>query len=142
MKLNNKGVTLVELIVSFAIVGVAIVYFFQTLTTVNKLYYKAREETNKFVDKDYALRIVDADISNIVTSCFEDSGEDCHFSDYIDGVYNNYNSVWEKVKIDSYDSSNFIYSKDGQPIGALVKFDLIDENGNIIASLYKYIKEP
>lgn len=70
MKLNNKGVTLVELIVSFAIVGVAIVYFFQTLTTVNKLYYKAREETNKFVDKDYALRIADAwadtkDISNI-----------------------------------------------------------------------------
>ena len=33
-KLNNKGVTLVELIVSFAIVGVAIIYFFQTLSTV------------------------------------------------------------------------------------------------------------
>lgn len=59
-KLNRKGVTLVELIVSFAIVGVAIIYFFQTLTTVNKLYYKAREETNKFVDKDYALRIANA----------------------------------------------------------------------------------
>ena len=27
-KINNKGVTLVELIVSFALVGVAIIYFF------------------------------------------------------------------------------------------------------------------
>ena len=30
-KINNKGVSLIELIVSFAIVGVAIIYFFQTL---------------------------------------------------------------------------------------------------------------
>lgn len=60
MKLNNKGLTLAELIVSFMLVGVAIVYFFQTLTTVNKLYATAREETNDFIERDYALRIADA----------------------------------------------------------------------------------
>lgn len=58
-KINDKGVTLIELIVSFAIVGVAIIYFFQTLYTVKKVYATARNETNKFVDKDYTYRILD-----------------------------------------------------------------------------------
>lgn len=57
-KLNNKGITLIELIVSFAIVSVAMVYFYQTLYTVRKLYVTAQTETQAFVDKDYAIRIV------------------------------------------------------------------------------------
>lgn len=59
-KINNKGVSLIELIVSFAIVGVAIIYFFQTLYTVKKVYSTARDETNEFVAKDYALRLLDS----------------------------------------------------------------------------------
>ena len=35
-KLNNKGITLAELIVSFAIVSVAVIYMYQTLLTINK----------------------------------------------------------------------------------------------------------
>ena len=60
MKLNQKGVTLVELIVSFALVAVAIVYFYQTLYTVKNLYSKAQRETNEYVDVNYAYRIIDA----------------------------------------------------------------------------------
>ena len=59
-KLNNKGVTLVELIVSFAIVGVAIIYFFQTLSTVKKIYSDARNETNFYVKKEYDFRLIKA----------------------------------------------------------------------------------
>ena len=59
-KINNKGVTLVELIVSFALVGVAIIYFFQTLYTVKKVYTTVRKETNNFIDRDYAYRVFDA----------------------------------------------------------------------------------
>ena len=57
-KLNNKGVTLVELIVSFALVGVAIIYFFQTLYTVKKVYADARNKTNNYINRDYTLRIL------------------------------------------------------------------------------------
>lgn len=59
-KLNNKGVTLVELIVSFAIVAVAIIYFFQTLYTVKTLYTQTNNETNEYVVKDYGLRFANA----------------------------------------------------------------------------------
>ena len=60
MKINNKGITLVELIVSFAIVGVAMLYFFQTLTTVSNLYETSKKETSEFIEEDYYLRILDA----------------------------------------------------------------------------------
>ena len=63
-KLNNKGVTLIELIVSFILVAVAVIYFYQTLYTVKKLYSKSQKETQEFVDKTYALRIVDAYIDD------------------------------------------------------------------------------
>lgn len=63
-KLNNKGVTLVELIVSFALVAVAVVYFFQTLYTVKSLYSKSTTETSEFVIKDYGLRLADAYIDS------------------------------------------------------------------------------
>lgn len=63
-KLNNKGVTLVELIVSFAIVGVAIIYFFQTLYTVKTIYTTASNETNEFVIKDYGLRLANTYIDS------------------------------------------------------------------------------
>lgn len=59
-KLNDKGVTLVELIVSFMLVAVAIIYFYQTLYTVKKLYTESQKETNEFVKFNYAFRIADA----------------------------------------------------------------------------------
>ncbi len=68
-KLNNKGVTLVELIVSFALVGVAIIYFFQTLYTVKKVYADARFETNDYIRKDYTLRIAKANIEKGKSLC-------------------------------------------------------------------------
>ena len=59
-KLNNKGMTLVELIVSFMIVSVAMLYFFQTLRTVQKIYKKSFDKTTEYIDWDYALRITAA----------------------------------------------------------------------------------
>lgn len=77
-KLNNKGVTLVELIVSFALVGVAIIYFFQTLYTVKKVYADARFETNNYIRKDYTLRIAKANIEKGKSIC--NKNEYCEFS--------------------------------------------------------------
>lgn len=59
-KLNKKGVTIVELIVSFAIVSVALLYFYQTIVDLHRMYKKSTKATDEFVNKDYALRILDA----------------------------------------------------------------------------------
>lgn len=66
MKNNNKGVTLIELIVAFAIVSVATIYFFQTVSLVKKMYANAREETNNYTNKTYAIRVLDSCIDNYI----------------------------------------------------------------------------
>lgn len=112
-KLNRKGVTLVELIVSFAIVGVAIIYFFQTLTTVNKLYYTARKETNEFIEKSYVLRIADEIINKYGT---EAMGEELPNSDgYIITSMTDLQNGLYKIEITNNKEPFYLYKYIKQP---------------------------
>lgn len=58
-KINNKGMTLAELIVSFALVAVAVIYFSQTIIVIRKMYVTAKKDTKNFVDVNYAFRLID-----------------------------------------------------------------------------------
>lgn len=95
-KINNKGVTLVELIVSFALVGVAIIYFFQTLYTVKKVYATARTETNEFINRDYAYRVFDAYF-------------DTHPLLATDNLCENYGLKCNSIKFDNYNNRMSTY---------------------------------
>ena len=57
-KNKQRGMTLVELIISFMLVSVAILYFFQTLKTVQKIYSDSFDTTNYYVNKSYAFRVI------------------------------------------------------------------------------------
>ncbi len=128
-KLNNKGVTLVELIVSFALVGVAIIYFFQTLYTVKKVYADARNETNNYINRDYTLRILSTYLdeqgalpSNIC-SMYNLKCKKAIFSTY---YYNGEKSVGDAQKKDN-------------SYGKYYRIEITDENNNIYY-LYKHWK--
>lgn len=121
-KMNNKGVTLIELIVSFAIVAVAIIYFFQTLYTVKKVYTSARKETQMFIDKDYALRIVDAYV--------EQNGFDAS----LDGICSIYNLRCNMVTLSPI--SNDLYKYDIKFINMKNRWG--KENDIKTVTLYKY----
>lgn len=62
-KLNNKGMTLTELIVSFVIVSVAVVYFSTTIIRVVKVYRNSEEKTDEYVLINYHFRLIDAYIN-------------------------------------------------------------------------------
>ncbi|MEG2351488.1 MAG: prepilin-type N-terminal cleavage/methylation domain-containing protein [Bacilli bacterium] len=57
---NNKGITIIELLISFAIVSVASFYFYQTVLIVKKMYEETRTATNFSVAKTYATRLLKA----------------------------------------------------------------------------------
>ncbi len=65
MKNNKSGLTLVELIVSFVIVGVAVIYFYKTVEVVNGLYIDSRKETSYVVRKNYVARLLHEKAGNI-----------------------------------------------------------------------------
>lgn len=67
--MKNKGITLVELIVSFALVGVSIIYFYRTLNTVSKIYKISRDETNNYIRKSYTLKLAKANIKKSKDIC-------------------------------------------------------------------------
>lgn len=75
--MNKKGVTLVELIVSFAIVCVATIYMFRMVTSVKQIYSTVKKETDSYVEEAYNIRMKDAcinklsgqSISSITASC-------------------------------------------------------------------------
>ena len=128
-KLNNKGVTLVELIVSFALVGVAIIYFFQTLYTVKKVYADARNETNNYINRDYTLRILSTYLDeqgalpNDICSMYNLKCKKAIFDTY---YYNGEKSVGDAQKKDN-------------SYGKYYRIEITDENNNIYY-LYKHWK--
>lgn len=89
-RLNNKGITLIELIVSFVIVAVAVIYFYQMLTSVTKMYANTREGINHSAKVNYAFRLLDAAydlnielsdecpnaLSDIATDCVQDEEDE------------------------------------------------------------------
>lgn len=95
-KINKKGVTIAELVVSFALVSVAVVYFYQTLSTVSELYATSRTETQEFVDKTYALRIADEvhklsreTLKYFCSSNYDPSNSNCRYGlNYISNIDN------------------------------------------------------
>lgn len=118
-KLNKKGVTLIELIVSFAIVSIAMIYFYQTIVDLHRMYKNANKATDEFVNKDYALRVLDAWAT-------KSSGNLSTIND--SNICTNYNMA-------CYDSKTE-YVNDGE----FKKITLKDSSNNVLAVYYKYEK--
>lgn len=111
-KLNNKGITLVELIVSFVIVAVAVIYFYQMLTSVTKMYANAREDINHSAKVNYAFRLLDEAYSQ------DKLEETC--SGVLSDVVNCDGTVYSKGKFD------------------IIKFSVEKDEKEKKYSLYKY----
>lgn len=123
-KLNKKGVTLIELIVSFAIVSIAMIYFYQTIVDLHRMYKNSNKATDEFVNKDYALRVLDAWATK----------SDNNLSDLL-------STASEQVTIcDMYnmacDDSKTKYENDGE----FKKITLKNNNNEELAVYYKYEK--
>ena len=119
-KINNKGITLIELIVSFALIAVSIIYFSQTLYTVKKVYATARDETNEFVAKDYALRLLDKYIDKKGTT-----------ADFCGKIIN--------CTLNNENTDNVINSDNDNAINTYKIEDIEYGNGKITSvTLYKY----
>mgnify|MGYP004504376097 CR=1 FL=1 len=98
-KLNKKGVTLIELIVSFAIVSIAMIYFYQTIVDLHRMYKNSNKATDEFVNKDYALRVLDAYIDENGVKNLTSSVCDNYLLGYCSNVEVTNDGVFSKVEL-------------------------------------------
>lgn len=132
-KLNKKGVTLIELIVSFAIVSIAMIYFYQTIVDLHRMYKNSNKATDEFVNKDYALRVLDAYIKEKGVTNLS-AGNVC--TNYLLGYCNKAevtnDGVFSKVELKKDTdvlATSYYYTED--KIVAAIESTALDSDGNV-----------
>lgn len=82
---NNKGMTLVEIIISIALISIVLLFLFMLLVTVNDINDESEVNSSYLINKSLILKNIEDDLSK--TEAIE--LKKCHISD--DGFYTSYN---------------------------------------------------
>ena len=67
MKLNNKGMTLVEIIISIALISIVLVFLFSLLVTVNDMNDEAEINSTYLINKALILKNIEEDLSGVTS---------------------------------------------------------------------------
>ncbi len=112
--MNKKGMTLVEIIISIALISIVLVFLFSLLVTVNDMNDEADINSTYLINKSLILRNIEDDLSkankvNISTTCT--NGE----IDGIQSFYSSYNVSEYEIKYQASECIQFEYTiNDGE----------------------------
>lgn len=62
MKLNNKGMTLIEIIISIALISIVLIFIFSLLITVNEMNEKSEANNTYLLSKAMVIKFIEEDI--------------------------------------------------------------------------------
>ena len=65
MKLNKKGITLVEIIISIALISIVLVFLFSLLVNVKDMNDEAEVNSTYLINKSLILKNIESDLENI-----------------------------------------------------------------------------
>lgn len=110
MKLNNKGITLTEIIISIALISIVLIFLFSLLITVNDINKESDVNSTYLINKSLILKNIEEDMSKVsntegitLKKC-EDGAKDIYSSYSIDGL-DKEQQASECIKIDYNDGS-------------------------------------
>lgn len=64
MKLNNKGITLTEIIISIALISIVLIFLFSLLVTVNDINKESEVNSTYLINKSLILKNIEEDLRN------------------------------------------------------------------------------
>ncbi|MDD2181574.1 MAG: hypothetical protein PHW32_04310, partial [Bacilli bacterium] len=113
MKLNNKGFTVVELVLSFSVTTIVIVLLFQLVVSLKDLYNSSGFKTELFIKQATITEQINKELNNKTIISVDDCGTDCIVFNFTDGssselsvnreqVILNYSGYSTKLVKDSY----------------------------------------
>ena len=91
MKLNNKGITLVEIIISIALISIVLIFLFSLLITVNDMNTNSKVNSSYLVNKALIIKNIEEDLKDATKAIVRD----CNISDFYSSYgYPNANSYF------------------------------------------------
>lgn len=122
MKLNNKGITLVEIIISIALISIVLIFLFSLLVTVNDMNDEAEVNSTYLINKALILKNIEEDLSKeendeiTISTCTIGGTEGFYKSydtyyDSLDEIYKANECIKIKYKDNSYGYLGIYYYK-------------------------------
>lgn len=101
MKLNNKGITLTEIIISIALISIVLIFLFSLLVTVNDINKESEVNSTYLVNKSLILKNIEDDLRKATSV----SVSRC-----------NINSIYSQYGVDKTNVEYFSYKGDENTI--------------------------
>lgn len=85
IKNNNKGFTVVELMISFSLTAVILILLFQIVLSLKDVYVSSGIKTEMLVKNANFLKYVQTDLHNNTLTALNSCGTQCYQFEYADG---------------------------------------------------------
>ena len=76
MKLNNKGITLVEIIIAIALISIVLLFLFILLVNVNDINEESELNSSYLINKSLIIKNIEEDLNNsteiTISNCIND----------------------------------------------------------------------
>lgn len=129
MKLNNKGITLTEIIIAIALISIVLIFLFRLLVTVNDINKESEVNSTYLINKSLILKNIESDFdkaaSITIKSC--NTVKDNIYPKYGDNITDSDNNITkyysyeekpliEENKLKAEKCINFEYSYTDKPL--------------------------
>ena len=134
MKLNNKGITLTEIIISIALISIVLVFLASLLITVNDINNESQVNSTYLINKSLILKNIESDLTNAkeleITECTYDSGKQP-----ANAIYSNYGDDTE----DKNNNKISYFTNDNQKANFCYEFKYKKDNGGTLVDKTSYL---
>lgn len=151
MKLNNKGITLTEIIISIALISIVLIFLFSLLVTVNDINDESEVNSTYLVNKSLILKNIESDLrkpgSVTINECSSDGVKDFYEGYGVDidegGTTTKYFSTKDKptvevTKLKAQKCLKFDYETNGT--GYLGIYYYKNRNSYVISYIHDTVK--
>ena len=106
--MNNKGITLIEIIISIVLISIVLIFLFSLLITVNDINYESEVNSTYLINKSLILKNIEEDFdkANSISISDCDSITDLYASYPNDLTDPNYNTYFQKNGVSDIDLLN------------------------------------
>ena len=89
MKLNNKGVTLIEIIISVVLIAIVLIFLATLLVTVNDINKESEVNSTYLINKSLILKNIESDLRKVKSLNISSCSIDKIYSAYADTAFTN-----------------------------------------------------